>query len=92
MVWRVIGYDSDKEILRQEIPLDQADERRISEILRSLAAQHLNSEEIAAGLADVQRDTRFGSRIIFTAGLNPHYVASLWRSDELANEKGVKGR
>ena len=92
MVWRIVGYDSTKEIVRREIPLDQADETKISEILRSLAAQHLTSEEIAAGLANVRHDTTGGNRIILTAGQNPHYVASLWRSDELAKEKGVKGR
>jgi hypothetical protein len=90
MVWRIVGYDSAKEILQQEIPLNEADAPRISEILRSLAAKHLTSEEIAAGLANVRRDATAGNRIILTAGENPHYVASLWRSDELAKEK--KGR
>jgi hypothetical protein len=62
------------------------DERRISEILRSLAAEHLNSQEIAAGLADVRRDDTGGNRIALTAGQSPHYVAGLFRSDELAKE------
>jgi hypothetical protein len=92
MVWLIVGYDSLKEIVRREIPLDQADEATISEMLRSLAAQHLNSEEIAAGLADVRRDATGGTRTILIAGQNPNYVASLWRSDELAKGKGVKGR
>ena len=90
MVWRIVGYDSTKEIMRQEIPLDQADASRISEMLRNLAAKHLTPEEIAAGLADVRHDTTGGSRIMLMAGENPHYVASLWRSDELAKQK--KGR
>jgi hypothetical protein len=90
MVWRIVGYDGAEEILRQEIPLDRADERRISEILRDLAAQHLTSEEIAAGLADVRRDATGGNRIALMAGQNPHYVAGIFRSDELAKEK--KGR
>jgi hypothetical protein len=90
MVWRIVGYDGTKEILRQEIPLNQADERRISEILRNLAAEHLTSEEIAAGLADVRRDATGGNRIALMAGQNPHYIAGLFRSDELAKEK--KGR
>ena len=90
MVWRIVGYDGTKEILRQEIPLNEADEPRISEILRSLAAEHLTPAEIAAGLADVRHDTTGGNRITLMAGQNPHYVAGLFRSDELAKEK--KGR
>jgi len=90
MVWRIVGYDSAIEILQQEIPLNEADEPRISEILRSLAAEHLTSEEIAAGLADVRRDATGGNRIALMAGQNPHYIAGLFRSDELAKEK--KGR
>jgi hypothetical protein len=90
MVWRIMGYDGTKEILRQEIPLSEADEHRISEILRGLAAKHLTSAEIAAGLADVRRDTTGGNRIALMAGQNPHYIAGLFRSDELAKEK--KGR
>ena len=38
MMWRIVGYDGAKEILQQEVPLNQADEAGISEILRSLAA------------------------------------------------------
>jgi hypothetical protein len=90
MVWCIVGYDGTKEIMRQEIPFDQADERRISEILRDLAAQRLTPAEIAAGLADVRRDDTGGNRITLMAGENPHYVAGLFRSDELAEEK--KGR
>jgi len=74
----------------RSVPLDQADEAKISERLRNLAAKHLTSEEIAAGLADVRRDATGGNRIALMAGQNPHYIAGLFRSDELAKEK--KGR
>ena len=87
MVWRIVGYDGTKEIMRQEIPLNEADEPRISEILRSLAAEHLTSEEIAAGLANVRRDATGGNRIALMAGQNPHYIAGLFRSDELAKDR-----
>ncbi len=83
MVWRIIGYDGLQEILEQRIPLTDADEARISAVLKALAAKHLAPDEIAAGLADVRQDTTTGNRITLTAGQNPHYVASLWRSDEL---------
>src|SRR5262249_50169349 len=87
MVWWILGYDSTKEILRLEIPLNQADESTISEILRSLAAKHLTPAEIAAGLANVRRDDTGGNRFTLMAGQNPHYVAGLFRSDEIAKDR-----
>jgi hypothetical protein len=83
MVWRIIGYDGLEEIFEQRIPLTDADEAKISAMLKTLAAQHLTPDEIAAGLADVSQDTTTSNRIMLTAGENPNYVASLWRSDEL---------
>jgi hypothetical protein len=83
MVWRIIGYDGLQEIFEQRIPLTDADEARISAMLKVFASQHLTPDEIAAGLADVSQDTTTGNRITLTAGENPHYVASLWRRDEL---------
>jgi hypothetical protein len=83
MVWQIIGYDGTEEILRQQIPLDQADVARMSDLLKSFASKNLRPDEIAAGLADVRPDTTAGNRIVLMAGENPHYVASLWRSDEL---------
>jgi hypothetical protein len=50
--------------------------------------EHQNAQEIEAGLADVRRDDMGGNRITLTAGENPHYVAGLFRGDELAKEKG----
>tara|TARA_R110000850_G_scaffold132030_3_gene253077 strand:- start:584 stop:841 length:258 start_codon:yes stop_codon:yes gene_type:complete len=69
--WLIIKYDSLEEVSQERIP--QSD---ISEI------------EIIAKLAKLsgqipQKDSGKGSRIIYMAGENPHWVASLWRADEL---------
>lgn len=86
LVWQIVGYDSTDEILKQVIPLVSADEARISSILTELASKHLNAAEIAAGFAKVRKDDLHANRITLSAGENPYYVASLWRSDELAKE------
>ena len=69
--------------MEQTVALNDADENRICDLLKSFASKHLTSDEISSGLADVRKDEHHGNRIIFTAGQNPHYAASLWRSDEL---------
>lgn len=86
LVWQIVGYDSTDEISKQIIPLANADEAHITNILTELASEHLSAAEIAAGFAEVRRDDSQGNRIILSAGENPYYVASLWRSDELAKE------
>ena len=88
MVWQIIGYKRFKKILEQRIPLAEADEATISAMLRNLAAQHLTPGEVGQGMADVHRDTINANRLTLWAGENPYsYVASLWRSDELAKLK-----
>jgi hypothetical protein len=83
-VWIIEGYDGAEIILEpQRIPLNDATEEKISDLLKSFASKHLTLAEISAGVSDVRRDDRHGDRITLTAGENPYYVASLWRSDEL---------
>jgi hypothetical protein len=82
-VWKIKGYDGTEEILDQTVTLNSADEMKITGLLKDLASKGLTPSEISAGLADVHKDDVGGNRIIFHAGQNPHYVASLWRSDEL---------
>jgi hypothetical protein len=83
-VWIIEGYDGAEIILQpQRIPLNDATEAKISGLLHGFASKHLTLAEISAGLADVRRDEHYGNRISLTAGKNPYYVASLWRSDEL---------
>jgi hypothetical protein len=82
-VWKIEGYDGSKKILEQTVPLNDANEAKITSILRALASKGLTPGEISAGNADVHKDDKYGNRIIFSAGENPYYVASLWRSDEL---------
>jgi hypothetical protein len=83
LVWKIQGYDGTTIILEQTIALNDANEAKISGLLKSLASKDLTEAEISAGLADVCKDDRHGNRITLSAGQNPHYVASLWRGDEL---------
>jgi hypothetical protein len=82
-VWKIKGYNGTEKILDQTIALNSADEMKITSLLKELASKNLTPSEISAGLADVHKDDAAGNRIIFHAGQNPHYVASLWRSDEI---------
>ena len=82
-VWKIEGYDGTERILDQTVPLNSTNEAQITSILKGLASKGLTPSEISAGLADVHKDDVNGNRIIFHAGQNPHYVASLWRSDEI---------
>jgi hypothetical protein len=86
MVWRVIGYDGTEQISEETIPVDRADESAIVMLLRKLAASHLSEDEIqdAPGLLEVRKDLDHGNRVTFSVGENPHYVASMWRADEIA--------
>ena len=89
LIWKIEGYDGTDIILEQIIPLNEADETKICDLLKSLASRDLNEHEIAAGLADVRKDDTSGNRIIFYAGQNPHYVVGLYRSDELTDDNGA---
>ena len=82
-VWKIKGYDGIEKILDQTVALNSADESKIIGILRELVSKGLTPTEISADLAEVHKDDLGGNRIIFHAGQNPHYVASLWRSDEI---------
>jgi hypothetical protein len=86
MVWKIEGYRGTEKILDQRIPLNDATEQKVSEMLKRLASQHLTEAEISAGLADVRADSSHGNRIILMAGQDPHYVAGLFRSDELDDD------
>jgi hypothetical protein len=69
------------------MPLKAADEAEIVAMLKSLASQHLTKAEIQrgeqTGVLDIVRDVG-GTRLSGSCGQNPHYVASLWRDEELA--------
>ncbi len=85
LVSKIEGYDGATKILDQRIALNDANDDKISDLLRGLASKGLTEAEISAGLADIRKDDRHGNRITLSAGENPHYVASLWRSDELGD-------
>lgn len=70
-IWRIIKYDG----------LEKVEEERIQQA-------EISEIEIVAKLAELsgetpQKDSDRGNRLIYMAGQNPHWVASLWRADEL---------
>jgi hypothetical protein len=57
--------------------------------LRHLVCRHLTGSEITAAflgdapLFEVMADTTHGNRLTWSVGSNPHYIAALFRPDEL---------
>jgi hypothetical protein len=85
MMWRIQGYEGDKQILEEIVSVEAMSAAAIAEHLKGLASQNLTPEEIAALEASV--DETHGKRMTITVGENPHYVASLWRRDELESDQ-----
>ena len=87
-VWKLIEYDGSKKVSEERIPLDEAGEAAIISLLMKRASKHLADNEIQTSphLYAVRKDTEGGTRIIYSAGQNPHFVASLWRLDELEKD------
>jgi hypothetical protein len=84
--WKIEGYNGVDKFFEERIPLNDAPEEKIASLLKGLASKHLTAAEIAAGMADVRKDAQHGIRIILMAGQNPHYVAALFRGDELDDD------
>jgi hypothetical protein len=84
--WKIEGYNGVNKFFEERIPLNDAPEEKIASMLKGLASKHLTAAEIAAGMADVRKDAQHGNRVILTAGQNPHYVAALFRGDELDDD------
>ncbi len=84
-VWRIVEYDGFKVVSEERIPLDDADEARIVYLLELKAKSHLSTRQVkySPKLYQVRKDASQGNRVSYSAGDNPYYVASLWRSDEL---------
>jgi hypothetical protein len=97
-VWRIIGYDGLKEIFETRVPQDRLTAEQVQDLLRCLVCRHLTGSEIAASflgdasLLEVRSDAIGGNRIAFMAGSNPHYIAGLFRPDELRKEAPAGGR
>jgi len=84
MAWRIQGYEGDKQILEQIVSVEEMSAAGVAEHLKGLASQNLTPEDIAA--LEVSVDETHGKRMTITVGENPHYVASLWRKDELDSD------
>jgi hypothetical protein len=84
--WKIEGYNGVEKFFEERIPLNDASEEKMASLLKGLASKHLTAAEIAAGMADVRKDAQHGNRVILMAGQNPHYVAALFRGDELDDD------
>lgn len=84
--WRVIRYDGLIETEEERFPVHQVTESELVAILEARAKSELSESEIrnSPHLYKVRRDFETGKRLTLFAGDNPHYVADLWRKDELA--------
>ncbi len=88
-VWRIIGYDGAETIFETEVPQADLSVEGVTRLLQLLVAGDLEMGDIfeaATGksrLLEVRPDLDSANRLMFMAGENPHYVASLWRGDEL---------
>jgi hypothetical protein len=85
MAWKIQGYDCDKQILEEIVSVEEMSAAAIAEHLKGLASENLTPEETAA--LELSVDETHGKRMTITVGENPHYVASLWRRDELDSDQ-----
>ncbi|MGR9352723.1 hypothetical protein [Rhizobium leguminosarum] len=84
-VWRIRKMDGLTVASEELLSLSDASESDILRLLEERAKGDLTPREIseAPQLFKARDMTGKGNRLIYTAGQNPYYVASLWRSDEL---------
>jgi hypothetical protein len=88
-VWLVRGYDGLRPIFETRIPQARLTVERAQDLLRCLACHDLTGPEITAAflgdtpLLEVTADTTNGNRLAWSVGSNPHYIAALFRTDEL---------
>ena len=84
-VWRIVTYERGTVIAEERIPLDQASEQDIVARLEQLAKAVLSERDIRRSphLFKASRDQAGSIRILYSAGANPRFVASLWRIGEL---------
>lgn len=82
--WCIMKMNGLETVEEERIPLNEASEDGIISLLEKKAAGGLTAREVkdAPHLFKVRKDLGGGNRVLYTAGQNPHYVASLWRADE----------
>jgi hypothetical protein len=88
-VWRIIKYDGATVMSEDRIPFREITEQDVIALLEERAKNELTAREVseAPHLFQVRRDHSVGNRLIFSAGENPHFTASLWRADELTDKE-----
>jgi hypothetical protein len=83
MVWRIQGFDGQKQVHEERVPIEEMSAAAVGEHLEALAGEGLTAEEASALEVSVDAEHE---RMTITCGDNPHFVASLWRRDELEAE------
>ena len=84
-IWVISKHDSLDLVWERRIPLSEASEAEIAEQLAHFVKADLTDREVRESpqLYQVDKDMKNGLRVALRAGTNPHYLASLWRADEL---------
>ena|SRR6266508_4353259 len=87
-IWRIIKYDGATVISEDRIPFRKLTEQDAIMLLEERAKSELTAEEARKSphLFQIRRD-HSSNRMIFSAGENPHFTASLWRADELTDKE-----
>ncbi len=83
--WLIRSYNGTDQTAEQQIPYEDTTEEKVIEQLEAMAKETLTPEEIEQSphLYSARIDGGEGNRIIISAGMDPHFTASLWRQDEL---------
>lgn len=95
--WKIEGYDSAKKIFEKIMPVGLLSEREVIVLLQRLYARYLDEDEIissslrksASGYTPLLNAviSQGGHRSSITVGDSRFYTASVWKIDELSNDK-----
>ena len=87
-IWRIIKYDGSTALSEERIPFSKLTQQDGIALIEERARSELTAREgESPHLFQVRRDYGKGNRVIFSAGENPHFTASLWRADELIDKE-----
>jgi len=90
--WKIEGYDSTNKTFERVLPYSFLTKKYVIALMQRLSARHLDEDEIvssslrpkAPGYTQLlEPRAGRGGRHTISVGENPHYVASVWRDDEL---------
>jgi len=86
-IWMLRGYESNEQLWEEQLPYGCLSHREMKELLRRLACQHLNHEDIISAsmrrnradhrpLLQISEDSSGGRCQLMTTS-NPYYIAKL---------------